>query len=337
MSVDTVPPRVEPPSGAPAPSRPGRRYGLYRLVLRQNRLLGWSGLALLALLAGWTVREHHTTSAAGRALAQASCPGGVNVNVHAATDACLNALQRSSDATGSAQHLQLALLAVPLLIGVFVGAPLLGQEFEHGTHRLMWTQSVSRHRWLTAKLAVPAAGVLLLGALLSVLGAWLCTGGRSALMPWTWNRFDALVYNTVGPVPVAAALLALALGVLAGALLRRTVPAMAATAVVYAAVAAGLDWLRRYLQPVHTLVHFGGYNLPPDSWLLKDGVVMPDGRRLTYAQCGPPGCGSGHTTFEQYHTAAQFWPMQWAETGLMLLVAAVAVAASYRLLRRDTL
>jgi hypothetical protein len=45
---------------------------------------------------------------------------------------------------------------LPVVLGVLVGAPLLAREFEQGTHRLAWTQSVTRGRWLAARLAVAA-------------------------------------------------------------------------------------------------------------------------------------------------------------------------------------
>ena len=35
------------------------------------------------------------------------------------------------------------LVVLPALVGLFVGAPLLARELEHGTHRLAWTQSVT--------------------------------------------------------------------------------------------------------------------------------------------------------------------------------------------------
>ena len=41
-----------------------------------------------------------------------------------------------------------ATMAVPLLFGLFWGAPLLAREFEAGTHSLAWTQGVTRRRWL---------------------------------------------------------------------------------------------------------------------------------------------------------------------------------------------
>ena len=52
--------------------------------------------------------------------------------------------------------LDVAALAVPGLIGMFWGAPLIAREFETGTFRLAWTQGVTRTRWLAAKSASPA-------------------------------------------------------------------------------------------------------------------------------------------------------------------------------------
>src|SRR5438552_3063385 len=44
--------------------------------------------------------------------------------------------------------------AVPGLIGVFWGAPLITREIETGTFRLAWTQSVMTRRWLTVKVGL---------------------------------------------------------------------------------------------------------------------------------------------------------------------------------------
>ena len=45
-----------------------------------------------------------------------------------------------------------ALIVVPAILGIFWGAPLITRELEAGTHRLVWSQSVSRTRWLAIKL-----------------------------------------------------------------------------------------------------------------------------------------------------------------------------------------
>src|SRR5258708_20365765 len=63
-----------------------------------------------------------------------------------------------------------SLLALPLLLGALVGAPLVTREVEQRTHLLIWTQSITRMRWLTVKLAlVLGAGLLASGALLAFL------------------------------------------------------------------------------------------------------------------------------------------------------------------------
>src|SRR5947208_2362563 len=51
----------------------------------------------------------------------------------------------------------IAMILVPGLIGIFLGAPLVARELETGTHRLAWAQSISRTRWLLLALAIVLA------------------------------------------------------------------------------------------------------------------------------------------------------------------------------------
>jgi hypothetical protein len=46
------------------------------------------------------------------------------------------------------------LLAIPALLGMFWGAPLLARELESGTYRLAWTQTVTRRHWLLVRVAL---------------------------------------------------------------------------------------------------------------------------------------------------------------------------------------
>src|SRR6202042_2486531 len=62
--------------------------------------------------------------------------------------------------------------AVPALIGVFWGAPLLTREIEAGTFRLAWTQSVTRTRWLAVKLGLIGAAAIATAGLLSLIISW---------------------------------------------------------------------------------------------------------------------------------------------------------------------
>ena len=63
-------------------------------------------------------------------------------------------------------------LVAPGLIGMFWGAPLVAREFEEGTFRLAWTQSVTRTRWMAVKLAVVGLASMAAAGLLSLVVTW---------------------------------------------------------------------------------------------------------------------------------------------------------------------
>ncbi len=94
----------------------------------------------------------------------------------------------------------LAVSVLPLLLSAFVAGPLIGREFESGTYRLQWTQSVSPARWLAAKLAVPVAAVLLVLPAFVLLAAWIRRGTLDTWYPIQW--YDLPVYGAIGPVAV---------------------------------------------------------------------------------------------------------------------------------------
>lgn len=190
--------------------------------------------------------------------------------------------------------LPLVARAFPALVGVFWGAPLVARELEAGTHRLAWTQSVGRTRWVLTKLAVVG----------------LATAGVSVLLTltvtWWFRAVDAVgtnryaVFDERGVVVVGYALFAFALGAFVGAVLRRTVPAMATTLAAFVvARVATLLWVRPHLlAPVHktvsllnggrlgfqsshgsdvTLVAEGSGG--PQAWTLSSHLVTSSGRR----------------------------------------------------------
>jgi ABC-type transport system involved in multi-copper enzyme maturation permease subunit len=118
----------------------------------------------------------------------------------------------------------------PALIGVFWGAPLIAREFETGTFPLVWTQSVSRTRWLLVKLAFVGMASALVAGVFSLIVTWWARPIDSAA---------ASLYATFGQrdiVPIGYALFAFALGVTVGLLVRRTVPAMAVTLFAFVVV-----------------------------------------------------------------------------------------------------
>ena len=136
------------------------------------------------------------------------------------------------------------LLALPALLGMFWGAPLVARELETGTFRLAWTQSVTRKRWLAVRLCIGVLASMAIGGLLSlILTWWFSPIDRVQL-----NPLDQSVFGVRGIVPVGYAAFAFALGVAAGALLRRTVPAMAVTLVGFTAARLAVTYfVRPYL------------------------------------------------------------------------------------------
>lgn len=127
-----------------------------------------------------------------------------------------------------------ALLVVPALLGMFWGAPLVAREFETGTYRLAWTQSITRRRWLMLNIAVVGITALAIAGLASWLIDWWYT-------PLDTVRLDRLspdIFATRGILVVGYTAFAVALGLAAGALIRRTLPAMAVTLVGFAAALA---------------------------------------------------------------------------------------------------
>ncbi|MGD1011605.1 MAG: ABC transporter permease subunit [Acidimicrobiales bacterium] len=182
------------------------------------------------------------------------------------------------------RHLANALaLAVPALIGVFWGAPLIARELETGSFRLAWTQSVTRSRWMLAKLGVVGAASMLAAGLFSLAVTW-----------WS-SMFDQLQnspfqqYDSRGIVLIGYAAFAFALGAALGVLLRRTLPAMAVTFLVYFAVHITFStWIRQHLlSPLHAASPFlwtpMGYQLGPPKpadWALGTELVSPNGHVL---------------------------------------------------------
>jgi ABC-2 family transporter len=136
------------------------------------------------------------------------------------------------------------LLAIPALLGMFWGAPLVAREVESGTYRLAWTQSVTRRHWLSVKVALVGVAALAVAGLAS----WLVSWWFAPLDAVNKNGFDPSVFTERGVVAIGYAGFAFALGVAAGTVMRRTLPAMAATLLGFVAVRIAFTfWARPHL------------------------------------------------------------------------------------------
>ena len=153
------------------------------------------------------------------------------------------------------------ILLAPAVIGLFWGAPLIARELETGTSALAWNQSITRTRWLAVKLALIGLAAIAVTEGLSLMQAWWAApigravgqGGNTYL---AMNRYSSLVFATHGITPLGYAAFGFALGVTAGALIRRTVPAMAVTLAIFAAIQVAMPlWIRPNLIPAsHTVI-----------------------------------------------------------------------------------
>ena len=171
-----------------------------------------------------------------------------------------------SDGAGPALSLTAALFQViPPLIGAFVGAPVLARELETGTFRFTWTQGFGRARWTAATLAPLAVAVTVVAGAFGSLFSW-CYGpqidGQYVLSPLAATTFDLR-----GVTLAAWTLVAFAIGVLAGILIRRVVPAMFATLVAWSglAVVTGVFLRPHYEAPLVT----SKLNLPSGAWVMS--------------------------------------------------------------------
>ncbi|MER7015357.1 ABC transporter permease [Saccharopolyspora sp. NPDC000359] len=201
-----------------------------------------------------------------------------------------------------------------LLVGVFVGAPLVAREVEQRTYRYAWTQGVSRRRWLSTKVLLLGAVVLLLSTAYTAVHMWW-------FAPVAGQQGWFTIYNQAGVVFPAYCLFSFVLGVAAGAVVRQTVVAMVITLVGGVVAMFGMSLLRlRFAEPV-TL--FG----PADSTAIDDvarlGDVLGSG-------------GSPTATFVTFHPAERFWPFQFTEASIVLGMTLAALAVAFWRLRRKT-
>jgi len=254
-------------------------------------------------------------------------------------------------------------LGAPVLVGLFLGAPLVAAEFEAGTSQFVWMQSVTRARWLAVKAGWMLLAAAVWGGIISALVTWW-SGPNNALY---LNGFNPGRFDIMGIVPVAYSVFAMALGIAAGALLHRTLPAMAVTLAGFIAARAVIAlYLRPHYMTAVTAFYKltgGGYTPPGSYWQLAQGVVGPNGQVLpqpngAYADgvpmsylphsCAPlnggatkvpPSCAQALAHFRgfiTYQPADRYWTFQGIETGIFVALAAALIAiTAVVLLRRD--
>jgi hypothetical protein len=255
-------------------------------------------------------------------------------------------------------------LMAPAFVSLFWGAPLVAREVEQGTFRLVWTQSVTRRRWFSTKVALvlgaAAAGTAIFTALVSWWSDMFVRAGG--------NRLSPGIFDIRGIVPIAYMLFAIALGMFMGAVIRRTLPAMAATFGVFVGVRALVTLLARpHYLPARTISAdlFGGpIRIGQNDWVLHQATVNaagtvidpggglnsdyliqhcpgltlpPPGSAFQKGQIqGLTGCVHrlGIHLVSTYQPGRRFWTFQGIQSAIYVALAAGLIAVAWWVIRR---
>ncbi|NUK87542.1 ABC transporter permease, partial [Streptomyces lunaelactis] len=308
-----------------APSRRGPRLsGLTWLVWRQHRAAFWTGLAVTAAGIAWFAYQRASMM---DYLNGIGWPNPKSPDLPAGFETYGSLLSNTSSALG---------FLMPVLVGVFLGAPLIANDLEHGTGKLVTSQTVSRGRWLAMKLGM------------AVLVVTVCTAALSAAFGW-WlepvSKEDRELYwvvgSATGPVPMALSLLATVAGVAIGMVLRRTLLSMVVT--FGFAVTVQLVWAFRWMDlgnVVTVTTHDGAGDgtfpqLPEAAYDTDQSYLTGSGELLDHGSCAKEteqainACLNDNDIVGwsvDYLPPSELSPMMWTGSAILLaLTAAVAV------------
>jgi ABC-type transport system involved in multi-copper enzyme maturation permease subunit len=254
------------------------------------------------------------------------------------------------------------LLALPCVIGATFGAPLVASELEQSTNRLIWTQGISRTRWLLSKWSGLAVVLLVIVALLTLETQWWTSHvfetASLNFSPGSYGRMSPDFFAISGIAAVAYTLLALSLGTFAGGVLRRTSWAIAATIIGYALFASLMVIaIRPNLAPQTfaptPALGVTAKGVPPSAWYLGTSYRYVPGSAeaanavqsadAAAASCELPyqqsaaypyqrvsNCLHSHEvqTGALYILPSHYWELQWNESVILLAVSAILIAGA---------
>jgi|SRR5581483_969579 len=262
---------------------------------------------------------------------------------------------------------QLSVLAVPFLLGLFCGVPLVAKEYADGTNRFVWTQSVSRRKWLSIKLVWTIIAAAVYAGIFAALATWWFRASNALYH----NRFSYLAFDSQGIAPIAYAVFAVAVGIAVGTWRKRILSAFAITLGILLAVQISVSLFVRphYATPRISTAPIVDAGPPPSPatgvWISDSEQTNNKGQSLDWAnppkQClvADPNAPSsknlhsgsvnggpatdfdcltslGYHWIVRYQPSYRYWDFQRIETGLYLGLTVIPIAATYWLvLRRD--
>ncbi|MFI8180461.1 ABC transporter, partial [Actinacidiphila glaucinigra] len=228
---------------------------------------------------------------------------------------------------------------VPVLLGVFLGAPLLAGDLESGTAKLVTSQAAGPARWLAAKIGICALVVVVCTVAVSfTFGRWWAPVSRqNTVMDWS----SGAAFDNTGPVPVALALFTVLGGVAIGMVLRRTLLSMVVT--FFFAVAVQVVWAHFRLDLGNVIrvttdsgVDGGAPSLPAAAFQIDQSYVTSSGETLGWSTCVHAGSDKAVAACQQqkgivgwavdYLPISQMSGMQWLGASILFALAAAVTA-----------
>ncbi|SEO81929.1 hypothetical protein [Actinacidiphila rubida] len=273
MSPLTGTTRAEPGTGdppVPLLRDGGGLAGLAWLTWRQHRWALVTSLVVSAALAAWMLWLAADMTGVFHQCHDTICPEGSPQQAR---------LSAPFGPVNLGDKLLLGEEYVPLLIGVFLGVPLLAREFEQRTLLLAWSQDVSPMRWMWTRL-------LLLGLVVAALTAGVsAAAGHLARVlhdVGDGSMFQGQLFLDSGMLPLAAGLSWFVVGAALGAAVRRVLPAALAVVAGFVAALVAVDWRYPWLvAPVSRFLPFAapgsGTPLGANPLVIQGGI-----------QIGPP-------------------------------------------------
>ncbi|MDX2645653.1 ABC transporter [Streptomyces sp. NPDC001902] len=318
------------PSAAPVADSGVRRprlSGMTWLIWRQHRAAYWTILAATALSVGWMLyqRAGLLDYLTAHGWPEASSDKWTeDINPHSAP------LLKAAFGLGF----------VPILLGVFLGAPLLAGDLESGTAKLVTSQAAGPARWLAAKLGISALVVVVCTVALSfTFGRWWAPVSKeNTVMDWTSGQ----AFDNTGPVPVALTLFTVVGGIAIGMLLRRTLLAMVVTFFFAAAVQVVWAYSRLDLGNVIRLTTDSGVTpgssprLPTAAYEVDQSFITSSGHTIGWSTCTDAGSEQAvDACLKQkgvvgwaldYIPMSQMSGMQWLGASILFALAAAITA-----------
>ncbi|WP_327245669.1 ABC transporter permease [Streptomyces sp. NBC_01320] len=319
------------PAGTTGSRRsPLRIRGLAWLMFRQHRVMFLMVAAFTVLGAIWLVYQRAASLDAVRGAGWPGRPAdkvdsGVVLAIHSKLEKTVPILS-----------------ALPVVLGVFCGAPLIASDQEQGTAQLATTQSVPRKRWLSYKLGTGVVLVLLPTIVLGSLFTWWW---RAVRVFGEGDWMQGTVFDNTGPMLAALTLFTAVGGIAIGLIARRVLAAMVGTFLFAVVTQVVWSFVRPELAAPRRISYPIGAEFPAklsDAVQVDNWVSTASGELFGYGTCVQEekyeACladkGIVNATVE-YFGYDQMPVMQWTGAGILgglsvLLIAFIVVRVGRR-------